>query len=214
MRIGEDVALRYITRDGRVGHTWAARLIEETPHRLALYMPVGTPHKRWRRTASGPALLDARWDARTVRFLYPGRAHSIWVSWRADGSFSSYYVNLEEPFRRTSIGFDTNDHHLDIVVERDLSWTYKDEHDLALRASEGSYSPELVAAIRAEAESVVSVIESRGSPFDEGWDAWRPDPSWPLPRLDPRWDVVPPERWERWRWAYPRGDDPAASESG
>ena len=32
------------------------------------------------------------------------------------GRFSGYYVNFEEPYRRTGIGFDTNDHTLDILV--------------------------------------------------------------------------------------------------
>lgn len=38
------------------------------------------------------------------------------------------YVNIEEPWQRTPIGFDSRDHLLDIVVTVDLStWHWKDE---------------------------------------------------------------------------------------
>lgn len=214
MRVGDDVALRYITRDGRVGHTWAARLLEDTAQRVLLYLPRGTPHKRWGRGENAGQLLDASWTSDTLRFMYPGRAHSIWASWHPDGSFWGYYVNLEEPYRRTPIGFDTNDHHLDIVVGSDLRWFYKDEPALDDREREGTYSSALIAQIRREADDVTRVIEAGGSPFDEGWERWRPDPSWTIPALDERWRTEPPALWERRRWAYPLADDPASSESG
>lgn len=49
----------------------------------------------------------------------PGAHHSIRVFWEhEDGQrrHTTYYANMEEPYRRTGIGFDTNDHMLDIVV--------------------------------------------------------------------------------------------------
>ncbi len=101
-----------------------------------------------------------------------------------------------------------------IVVTPDLRWTLKDEAVLAERERERTFSSGLVAAIREEADAVVRVIESRGSPFDEGSERWRPDPSWPLPRLHQRWDHEPPALRERRLWAYPRADDRGASEPG
>ncbi len=30
-------------------------------------------------------------------------------------------------------------------------------------------------------------IESVGPPFCDGWEFWRPDPSWPIPQLPHDW---------------------------
>jgi hypothetical protein len=121
--------------------------------------------------------------------------------------------NLEEPFRRTPIGFDTNDHTLDIVVTPDLQWSWKDELLLEEQASRGEYSAGLVEAIRGEAALVIATIESRGSPFTDGWEDWRPDSTWPTPRLADTWNTEPAALWERRAWAYPHSADPTRSES-
>ncbi len=146
--------------------------------------------------------------------MFPGRAHSVWLSWRDDGEFVGFYVNLEEPYRRTAIGFDTNDHTLDIVVTPDLRWSWKDERLLEGQLRQGNYSAELVAEIRQEAASVISAIESRGAPFTDGWERWRPDPTWPTPVLPATWNSEPAALWDRRQWAYPHASDARRSESG
>jgi len=46
--------------------------------------------------------------------------HAIWVFWRGpQREFAGWYVNLQEPFRRTSRGVDTQDLELDIVIAPD-----------------------------------------------------------------------------------------------
>ncbi len=210
---GDDAVLRYITRDGRPGMTWGCRVVEDRPDLLALYLPKETPHKRWSAGPNGRELADSAWWADTLRLMFPGRAHSVWLTWRPEG-FVGYYVNLEEPFRRTPIGFDTNDHTLDIVVKPDLQWSWKDETLLQDQERRGDYSTALVEEIRREAAAVIAVIESGASPFDGSWGHWRPDPAWPTPRLPDHWNSEPAALWDRRRWAYPQADDPGRSESG
>jgi predicted RNA-binding protein associated with RNAse of E/G family len=139
--------------------------------------------------------------------MFPGRWHSVWVfqEIQADGSrrFAGYYVNLEEPFRRTASGFDTNDHSLDIVVDPDLTWSWKDQDDFEDRVRQGVYSEPFAQEVRAEAARVIAAIETRASPFSDGWDRWTPDPTWDVPVLPPNWETEPVARWEQWRWAYP-----------
>ena len=215
VRIGDDVVLRYITRDGRPGMSWAARLVDERADMLALHLPKGTPHKRWIQTPDGRVLADATWSRETLRLMFARRWHSIWLTWNEDGTFQGYYVNFEEPFRRTSIGFDTNDHQLDLVVTPELTWTRKDEDVVADRLIDGSFSPALVAAIRTEADAVVDMIEARRAPFDGSWVDWlRRRSQRPLPRLHPRWNTEPPAQWDRRLWAYPAAAIRAKSESG
>jgi hypothetical protein len=43
--------------------------------------------------------------------------HAIWVFWHGpQREFRGWYVNLQEPFRRTSLGVDTQDLELDILI--------------------------------------------------------------------------------------------------
>jgi hypothetical protein len=207
-RPGEAVALRYITtRDGGLGTTWPCRVICDRDDLVALFIAGGATYKNWKPhwSAADRGLADDRWPSDVVRLMFTGRRHSVWVFLQTrDGArrFNGYYVNFEEPFRRTAIGFDTNDHTLDIVVTPDLTWSWKDEEDFEARVRDGIYSPAFAAAVRAEADRVIAAIEARRSPFSDGWDRWTPDPTWTVPELPPTWETEPVTRWERRRWAY------------
>ena len=50
---------------------------------------------------------------------------------------------------------------------------------------------EFAAAVRAEGERVVELIERRAPPFGEDWPAWRPDPAWGVPELPEGWATIP-----------------------
>ena len=119
-----------------------------------------------------------------------GSWHSIWLFWRADWQFRSWYVNFQSPVRRLSEGIRTHDYALDIVVRPDLSWEWKDVDEFEELVSRGFFGDEQVASVRAEADRVVEVIESGGPPFRDGWEDWRPDPSWPAPCLPDNWAGV------------------------
>jgi len=124
------------------------------------------------------------WSEPHALMLTPtGAASSIWAFWDGQWSFEGFYVNLQEPLRRTRFGFDTTDHVLDVVVEPDLSWRWKDEDELAEAIRLGRFTPEEAAAVRREGERVVAMLEARIWPFDLDWAHWRPDPAWPRPAL-------------------------------
>ena len=56
--------------------------------------------------------------------MVPGQWRATWVWWTTSWDFPGSYVNLEEPFRRTPLGFDSRDLQLDIVVDAECSpWT-------------------------------------------------------------------------------------------
>jgi predicted RNA-binding protein associated with RNAse of E/G family len=205
---GELVVLRYLTmHESLPGMSWPCRVVEDRNDLVALYVPAGTVFKAWGTLAGTRRLVDTRWRRDMLRLMFPGRGYSIWLTWEpgAGRRFSGYYVNMEEPFRRTSIGFDTNDHMLDVVVTPDLTWAWKDEEVMADRVRRGVYSPAFAAAVRAEAEQVIAVIEANGPPFCDGWDRWTPDPRWAIPELPANWDTAPVVPWERSAWAYGAG---------
>ena len=117
-----------------------------------------------------------------------GAAHSICPSWHADGSFIGWYVNLEDPWRRTHFGFDTTDHVLDIWVLSDRTWRWKDEDELEEAIETGLFTQLKAKAIREEGERVIERVEAWTEPFNEGWEEWTPDPDWPLPSVPEGWD--------------------------
>jgi len=115
--------------------------------------------------------------------LCPGEAHSIWHFWKEpERRFAGWYVNLQAPFVRDGGVLETQDHELDLVVRPDRSWRWKDEEKMEDWVRQGRFTPAEVAAIRAEGERVLAA-----SPFPTGWEDWRPDPSWRVPKLPRDW---------------------------
>ena len=213
--VGEAVAVRYITPAGRPGMSWPYRVVQDSDDLVALFIPAGALHKRWAVVDGVRQLADQPWRRDTLRLMFPGALSSVWLHWKwVDGQrvFESYYVNMEEPFRRSPIGFDTNDHMLDVVVAPDLSWEWKDEDVLADRLAQGFYSEEFAAAVRSEGERVIGKLERRESPFGGDWAAWTPDPAWAIPELPAGWDTIEPILWEGRAWAY-IGQRPVAPSS-
>lgn len=132
------------------------------------------------------------WDTHRVLVLMrPGDAYSPQAFFREeDDAFVGWYVNLQEPFRRSRLGFDTMDAVLDIVVAPDLSsWRWKDEHELERVVELGLAPRELADEIRASGEAVVDLIE-RGDVWWAEWASWSPDLGWSIPQLPEGWDVV------------------------
>jgi len=138
---------------------------------------------------------DMVWRAMDALILHrPGDAHSVWRYQRAeDQRLTMWYVNLEEPWKRTARGFDSRDHGLDVIVAPDLaSWSWKDEDEMEREIAAGRLQPAEVTRYRAEGERAALRITRREPPFDEDWTAWRPDPAWPVPVLLPGWDRIEP----------------------
>lgn len=193
------------------GRLWAVRpliVVDDTTERTLLWMPVGTrrkipvtPPER-----ADPPDIHARtieslhradwvlgehsWDVSSLWILRPDDWHSTWVSWRPDGSHLGWYVNLEMPMRRTPIGFEAMDLMLDVVVEPDLSWSWKDRDEFDEIVARGIFEPSIARRVSDEAVAVIDDIERRRPPFDGPWPSWRPDPSWRVPSLPDGWHEI------------------------
>ena len=195
-------------REVYAGRIWAARpmtVVRDTEELIAVHMAVGTPWKRplsidrgerLRLQADDWALADDVWVGNEVLHLVtPGAAHALLVCWAgAERAFAGWYVNFQEPLRRTTIGFDYLDQALDLVVEPDLSWRWKDEDEFEEAQRLGILSPAEARAVRDEAQRVVASIEHRQFPFDSDWPRWTPDRSWPIPTFPVGWEEVRPQR--------------------
>ena len=118
----------------------------------------------------------------------PGAFHSVWLFWAPNWEFLRWYVNLQRPFVRTAHGIahgpvERGDLYLDIVVKRDLSWSWKDNDEFDAACEAGLLSQDERRLALDEGRRMIEQVERRGWPFDEPWPEWRPDPTWPTPHL-------------------------------
>jgi hypothetical protein len=117
--------------------------------------------------------------------------YAVWVFWHGpERELGAWYVNLQEPFRRTAQGFDTQDLELDIVVSPDGSWRYKDDERLEEWIARGRWTPDEVAAIRAEGRRLGAELDAGRWWWSEEWASWEPDPSWTASTLPADWASV------------------------
>jgi hypothetical protein len=156
--------------------------------------PVDAVHGRPLRIPVAYWALEPRlWHSTHVLSRWcPGDAHSVWLFWEMESwRFVGWYINMQSPFVRTEIGFDTADNILDAWVAPDgtSSWKDDDELDEAVRA--GVFGAKAAATIRRQTTRAVASIRDR-EPLTEGWTRWRPDGAWLVPGLRPDWESVAP----------------------
>jgi hypothetical protein len=182
--------------NGRVRFALAHTVIEDDGHRIAACVRPGHGYAHVGRDGNGryldrwvtddPAVPDSWARTRVLWLIERGPAHSLGLFWDdATDAFLGWYVQLQAPVAPSRFGFDATDHALDVWVNPDGSWEWKDEVDLADAIELGVFDEAKAAAIRAEGERVVAA-----APWPTGWEDWRPDPSWAVPSLPHGWDRV------------------------
>ncbi len=181
-----NLVLRDIWFDG-IWRAHSARVVEERDDLTVVWMPAGSEA----RLPAGPdgtilripqpawQLVEREIKREAIALIRPGVAHSMWLFF-ADGALENWYVNFEEPARRTAVGFDYSDWKLDLIIEPDGRRRWKDEDELEQTAALGLLDADVVWA---EANRVVA-----DPPWPTGWEDWRPEPGWPAPRLPQGWD--------------------------
>jgi hypothetical protein len=170
---------------------WGGIVVEDSPSLLVLYMPGGSPLA----FADDFFGLPHPWSGRNrwhghgvLQLQRPADMHAVWVLWHgAEREFRGWYVNLQEPFRRTQRGFDTQDLELDIVVELDGSWRFKDDERLEQWIERGRWSAAEVATIRREGVTIAEELAAGRHWWSDDWAAWEPDPAWEVPALPLDW---------------------------
>ena len=192
-RAGEAIVRREVWH-GRPWMGTVVYVVNDGPELLVTYLPEGAPFAfpdgDW---PGGRHPWDGRgaWSGHGVLMLQrPGEAHAVWHFWGGvERRFGAWYLNLQAPFRRTAIGFDTLDHELDVIVRPDGTWSFKDEELLAERIADGRLTTAEVGEIRGEGKRVAAELDAGRRWWSNDWLDWRPDPAWPLPELPEDGDV-------------------------
>jgi Protein of unknown function (DUF402) len=190
-RFGDVIARRDLWR----GIPWvgtAAIVIQDEPELLAVYVaegaeiavldgdsyPIAHPWRGKRAWAGHGIVILSR----------PGDAYSVWLFWEGPRrEFAGWYLNLEEPLRRTPHGYDTRDHELDLWSEDGREWHFKDAERMEQRVDEGVYTAEEAAAIEAEGARLHSEVSGGGGWWDDSWADWKPPAEWQPPKLPADW---------------------------
>ena len=165
----------------------------DEPGLLATYIAEGAPFRfppgNWPTDdGSHPWHERAGWEGHGVLMLQrPEEMHAVWVFWEGpERRFDGWYVNIQEPFRRTVDGYDTQDLELDVLVSPDGTWIVKDDDFLEQRVAEGRFTEPQIASVRAEARRIASALDAGDRWWSDGWAQWMPDPSWGTPTFPER----------------------------
>lgn len=127
----------------------------------------------------------ADWKHNDVLRIAPtGKPWSVWLFWDCnDREFRGWYGNLEAPMRRDGNMALTRDHTLDVLIAPNRQHARKDEDELEIALSAGWYDEQQGESILQAADDLEAVIDAWGPPFCDGWENFKPDPSWPIPKL-------------------------------
>ena len=191
---GDTILARHIFRN-KVWYAIPAFVVDDSSDRLVTFFPAGTKLKiTWvdfnKGSIDGPC--THFWHTNDVLTICEyGALHSVSLFWKTGGChFANWYIDFQDPMRRTPDGIVTFDRSLDIVVSPDMKWRWKDEDHYRRIQELGWITSEMVELIEKERQIVVERIENRENPFSEPWQEWRPDSSWTIPELPSDWAKV------------------------
>lgn len=202
---GDIVAWRGIY-DERIWHVQPTIVIKDSPDEIVLTLLPGTEciaeetypkgkkngNRRWDFKDSNWNLEKYTWQTNRLLLIFePEKFYSTILFWNhADNDFLCYYINFQEPFRRSHCGVDTLDLDLDIIINPDHSFEWKDEDDYQKAIDHGIISPEWIRGIEDAKPEIFARLEKREYPFNGSWLNWMPDPNWSPPKLPANWDKI------------------------
>jgi hypothetical protein len=154
----------------------------------------GPSFQRWQVAKRNPILLDEDFLWRTNRILMilePEKFYACYLFWdHGSDEFRCYYINFQIPFQRSRCGFDSLDLDLDIVVDPQNRWHWKDVDEYQAGIREGGISEKWAMEVERSKPEVLDRIQRRDYPMDGSWLDWRPDPAWEPPTLPDGWREV------------------------
>lgn len=204
-RSGDVIAWRGIYRN-RVWHAQPVIVVKDTAEEICVTLLPGTEcvapegyldgkdstKRRWSFKDKDWKLENYAWRTnRLLILLEPNTYYSTIFFWRADSNdFLLYYINFQLPFQRSHCGIDTLDLDLDLIINPDFSFRWKDEDDYQKAIDHEVIMPEWTQEIEIAKKEIFNKLEKRQYPYDGSWLNWMPDPNWLAPKLPKNWDKI------------------------
>ncbi len=204
-KTGDVIVLRDIFKN-KVSSSFPVIVVKDRPEEIALALIPGAEGFVTEDYSKGKQNGKRRWDFkdkpwkldnhiwhtnRVLQLLEPQKYYAISYFWNdKSNEFSCYYVNFQLPFQRSHCGVDTLDLEIDLIIEPDFSYRWKDLDDYQKGIDSGVILVEWVQEIKRAQMEVLEKLNEQKYPFDDSWLNWRPDPYWSLPKLPAGWDKV------------------------
>jgi hypothetical protein len=207
---GDHITIRNVFR-GRVQTVFPSIVVADTPELVVTWMPLDTPvlngivegteHPDGKlghldaaeMVAQNWTMAPRRWHTEgSLRIKNPRSMWSLWVFWEPGmTNVRGWYINIDAPYERTRLGFDTWDMFLDVVVHPDRnSWRYKDQDEFAEAIDAGIFTEYEVQEIWDTAANALQIVAENRQPFDSIWGTWRPESGWRMPQIPEDWEEV------------------------
>jgi hypothetical protein len=187
-----DTALRREILHGKPWAVMPTRVVLDEPELLVVFVvpgtPLGFPEHHWPHKSG-----RTHWRGNGKLLMHrPGEAYSVDLYWHGEErKFAGWYLNLQDPFRRTALGFDTLDHELDYWAPAAGGWEERDREDFERQTVEGKYSAELAERVRRQGKEIETMLTAGTTWWDPAWADFTPDPDWPVPTLPTGWEDYP-----------------------
>ena len=202
---GEIIVWRGIFR-GQVWNALTVIVVKDTPEEIVMTLlpgaecriesdyPKGKEHakRRWDFKDKAWKLETYLWHTnRLLCIVEPEKYDSIILFWNHQSNeFVCYYINFQLPFKRHACGIDALDLDLDLVINPDLSYEWKDVDEYQKAIENEIIFPEWIDEIETAKQDVFAKLNKRQYPFDGSWLDWMPDPNWSPPTLPENWDKI------------------------
>jgi protein associated with RNAse G/E len=202
---GDTIAWRGIYR-ARVWHAQTVIVVKDSAEEIVVALLPGTESvapegylngkdsnkRRWHFKDKTWELENYKWHTnRLLILIEPQKYYSTMYFWNdKSNEFLCYYLNFQLPFRRSHCGIDTLDLDLDLIINPDFSYEWKDVEDYQKAIDHGLISVQWIQGIEKAKSEIFDKFEKRQYPFDGSWLDWMPDPGWSPPTLPANWDKI------------------------
>jgi protein associated with RNAse G/E len=204
-KLGDVVSWRGIYRE-RIWHSQTVIVVRDTPEEIALTLLPGaeciapegylqgknSEKRRWNFKEKDWQVERYSWRTnRLLLLMEPKKYYStIWFWNQVGNEFLCYYMNFQLPFQRRHCGIDTLDLDLDLIINPDFSYEWKDVDDYQKAIESEIIFPEWIQGIEEAKQEIFDRLGKRQYPFDGAWMNWKPNPNWSPPKLPENWDQV------------------------
>ena len=195
---GQTILYREIDEHGQIIDVKPVTVIEDAGAQIVLWLPVKTPTMKAEllsATVEGPRswelgwyLVKSVWRTEVLIIIKPDQRRATLVRWTKARAFCGWYINMQSALKRTYLGFDMRDYQLDILVDTDRSWRWKDEDELELAIHLGRMTQAQGAAVEREGQRAIAELENNAGPCADGWENWQPSGDLKRPQLSPDWN--------------------------
>lgn len=195
---GDTILYREIDEHGQIIDVKPVAVVEDSAAQIVFWLPLHTPTMKaelLNPTVEGPRrwdlgwhLVEAVWRSEMLIVIKPGQRRATFVRWSSERVFYGWYINMQSALKRTLMGFDMRDYQLDILVDPERNWCWKDEEELQLAIDLGRLTPAQGEAVKREGLRAIAELENKVGPCAEGWEDWQPNGEFKRPTLSPGWD--------------------------